>query len=167
MAGSHSVRRKEPEDYSKNTYWYPLSLEPVRNLLNELSLTYQQVILFGEVYGMVQKKYHYDAKGKLGFRVFDLLVDGKYLDFEVLTELCVRFDVERVPTMGGVKYSLDNVAKYVESFGHSLMSEEHPMEGAVIKPFHERHNEKIGRVILKYISNAYLFDKGGSDFKDE
>jgi RNA ligase (TIGR02306 family) len=96
MAGSHGLRRKSPAEnlnimateddvhkaYGQNTYWYPLSLQPVRNLLLGLaSYEHKQVILFGEVYGNVQKKYNYGIKNGIGFRAFDLLGRWKILKY--------------------------------------------------------------------------------------
>jgi RNA ligase (TIGR02306 family) len=170
MAGSHGLRRKRPEnydDFAKNTYWYPLSLKPVQALLSGLTVYgHKQVILFGEVYGNVQKKYHYGIKNDIGFRAFDLLVDGRYLDIEDFLEDCKTYGVETVPSFLNMKYNYENLVNCVEGLKTSLLSDEHPMEGVVVRPVKERYDHKVGRVILKYLTNTYLFDKGGSDYKE-
>ncbi len=179
VAGSHSLQRKNPYDgtdledaisaWKLNTYWFPLFYEPVRKLLGHVKQVYNanQVILYGEVYGKVQKKYSYDAEGKLGYRAFDLLVDGKYVEFALFDKFCQDFGVATVPITQNMPYNYESIVGMVEGMANkSLLNENHPMEGVVIKPLIERTDPKIGRVILKYLSNAYLFDKGGSDFTD-
>jgi hypothetical protein len=169
MAGSHGLRRKKPEDkdMERNTYWYPLTLPSIRNLLLTIGQDAKQVILFGEVFGIVQKKYNYGIKNGIGFRAFDLLVDGKYADQEMFLTLCRLHGVETVPTFNNMSYDYDNIINSVEKISkESLLSPEHPMEGVVIKPIKERYDHKVGRVILKYLTNTYLFDKGKSDYTD-
>jgi RNA ligase (TIGR02306 family) len=182
MAGSHGLRRKSPAEnlnimateddvhkaYGQNTYWYPLSLEPVRNLLVGLSMyEHKQVILFGEIYGNVQKKYNYGIKNGIGFRAFDLLVDGKYLNINDFLEECKTYGVETVPSFLHMGYNYNNIASSVKQVEkYSLLDDSHPMEGIVIRPVVEREDRRVGRVILKYLTDAYLFDKGGSDYKD-
>jgi RNA ligase (TIGR02306 family) len=182
MAGSHGLRRQDPaknlhkdsdiekvlEARAANTYWHPLSLESVRNLLIELaSYGHQQVVLYGEIYGNVQKKYNYGIKNGIGFRAFDLLVDGRYAFPETCFELCQKHGVETVPIFQTMPYNYKSIVETVENIANSsTLSSEHPMEGVVIKPLEERTERSVGRVIFKYISNKYLFDKGGSDYTD-
>ena len=45
------------------------------------------------------------------------------------------------------------------SDGDSLIGGNHGREGVVAKPVRERQDVKIGRVILKYIGDGYLFGK--------
>jgi hypothetical protein len=46
-----------------------------------------------------------------------------------------------------------------------IADEPHMREGVVVKPARERTDPKVGRVILKYVSDTYLFgDK--TDFTD-
>lgn len=172
MAGSHGLRRKNPEEsngdklWRNNTYWYPMSITGVRKLLYTLGKEHKQVIIFGEVFGNVQKKYSYGVPNGIGFRAFDIMIDGKYLDYEQFENICNEYEVERVPSLVQMAYSYEDVSEYMESFKTSTMSEQHPIEGGVVKPLVERNDRKVGRVVLKYITNAYLFDKGGSDYKD-
>jgi RNA ligase (TIGR02306 family) len=181
MAGSHGLRRKSPAEkldpiateeevhkaYATNTYWYPLSLEPVRNLLEILGRMHKQVILFGEVYGNVQKKYNYDVKNGIGFRAFDLLVDGKYAHAQDFIDICNEYKIPMVPIFQTMGYNYENITKSIEDVSrNSTLNIEHPMEGVVIKPVEERYDRRVGRVVLKYITNAYLFDNKKSDYTD-
>src|SRR2546429_2819009 len=70
MAGSHGLRRKRPADdaFETNLYWYPLSLPPVRSLLEDLATQHRQVILFGEIYGSKVQSLNYGVTGSAGYR---------------------------------------------------------------------------------------------------
>jgi hypothetical protein len=51
------------------------------------------------------------------------------------------------------------VQAYTYSDGDSLIGGNHGREGVVVKPIVERDDPKLGRVILKYIGDHYLFGK--------
>lgn len=87
VAGSHRLRRKAPEDqgidsYADNTYWFPLSLPNVKEMINYLSQRYKQVILYGEVYGNSIQTLDYGVKDRLAFRVGRVVL--KYINDEYL-----------------------------------------------------------------------------------
>lgn len=160
MAGSHRLRRKPSgdEEARQNIYWFPLSLRPVHNLLTAMvnQMAQRQVILYGEVFGPGIQSYTY-GQNRIGFRVFDLMVDGQYLDHGEFQVLCDEHDVPTVPILDIVQYTLGAIKALSE--GPSLIGGRHGREGVVVKPLRERDDPKIGRVILKYISDHYLFSK--------
>lgn len=172
MAGSKGLRRKRPEGdaFAGSTYWYPFALPEVRGLLEALGAAHRQVILFGEVYGSKIQSLHYGHKGRLGFRAFDLLVDGVYLGWPELQARCAAHGVETVPVVAELPFALAQVRAL--SGGRTLVmdgdrdgEEGHLREGVVVRPLIERRHPAVGRVILKYVSDAYLFgDK--TDFTD-
>jgi RNA ligase (TIGR02306 family) len=160
MAGSMSLRRKRPEtdrEMAGNTYWYPLTLPAVRALVEEVGAAHRQVILYGEVYGSGIQDLHYGCRGALGFRAFDLLVDGKFLDADPLLALCVQHGVETVPLLYRGPYTLETVREHAA--GDTTLAANHIREGVVVKPVVERTHPKVGRVALKYIGDQYLFSK--------
>lgn len=171
MAGSRALRRKSPANgrLDANLYWFPYTLESVQNLLKHLSEGEEnkQVVLFGEVFGSRVQSFTYGVKDKLSFRAFDLMVDGKYLDWEQFRDLCNAHGVPFVPLIAEGTYSLDFVRKLSE--GATLVpgaEGANIREGVVVKPLHERTDPRVGRVILKYVSNEYLFgDK--TDFTEQ
>ena len=167
MAGSKALRRKRPVDekFATNIYWYPLALEPVRALLEHLGASHRQVILFGEVYGSKIQSYHYGHKGTLGFRAFDVFVDGHYLDWPEFVALCQAHGVETVPVVATLPFDLDEVKRYSEGKTLLMQDDAHLREGLVVRPLRERTNPKVGRVILKYVSDAYLFGEK-TDYTD-
>lgn len=167
MAGSKQVRRKRPEEdrFNSNTYWFPLSLEPVRTLVEELGQTHQQVILFGEVYGSKIQSFHYGLHGVLGFRAFDLLLDGHYQNWPDFLEICARYGLETVPMLASVAFDLSEVRRFSEGKTQLMQQDAHIREGVVVRPAKERHDPRLGRVILKYVSDSYLFGEK-SDYTD-
>jgi RNA ligase (TIGR02306 family) len=164
VAGSKGVRRKRPDDekIATDLYWFPWSLTPVNSLVKSFSPA-RQVILFGEVYGKVQSL-RYGVSG-IAFRAFDLVVDGKYLDYDEFVTACQTHGVETVPLVYRGPFSLDAV-KAVAAGNSTMPGAEHIREGVVVRPVRERSDPKTGRVILKYINDDYLFAKGISDSTD-
>lgn len=167
MAGSHGLRRKRPDDLKSSAFWYPLEDPNIISLLETFVATgNKQVILFGESYGTIQKGYNYGIKNGAKFRAFDLYVEGKYLDHENFMALCTQFGIETVPILAEMDYSYEAVSNFAEQFKTSTLSDEHGIEGVVVKPIIERYDHKVGRVILKYLSNSYLFNSDKSDFTE-
>jgi len=165
MAGSMEIRRKRPTDEQLTTsiYWFPYTLPGVQQLLIDYGSVFKQVILYGEVYGKVQSL-HYDRPNALGFRAFGLLLDGKYSDNFEFESLMDRYGIARVPVLYKGAFNKELLPSITRE--NSKLAPEQIMEGVVIQPVVERTDPKVGRVILKYLSNAYLFSKGVSDFKD-
>jgi RNA ligase (TIGR02306 family) len=152
MGGSHQIRRKEPENCATSMYWFPLSLEPVQNLVSALGALHSQVILYGEVYGMGVQSYDYGQSGK-AFAAFDLMIDGKYVDHDVFLDHCRKFGVPTVPELGRIPFDLAEVKLFSRG---KAFSGKHIREGVVVKPLMERTDPKVGRVILKFISDDYM-----------
>ena len=162
LAGSHDYQRAEPEDYSMNRFWFPLSLKPVKDLLNKLKDIHKQVILFGEILGPSIQKFHYNQKRPI-FMVFDIMIDGKYLDWQDFQELCDDNDVPMVSVLNIGGYSLDIVKKL--ACGQSTLGGNF-REGVVVRPLTERTHPAIGRVILKYHSDDFLLRTIDDDSTD-
>lgn len=164
MAGSMSVRRRRPERLADSLYWQPLALPGVENLLRDFGQAHRQVILFGEVFGSKIQSLNYGQVGTLGFRAFDLMRDGKYVDAADFEAACARFGVPTVPALYRGPYSLTGVKALSE--GNTTLGADHIREGVVVKPARERVDPKVGRVCLKYIGDPYLLAKGVTDSSD-
>jgi len=167
MAGSKQIRRKRPADLTGDLYWFPWTVPGVRQLLYEVTnapRSAKQVILFGEVFGKVQSL-RYGLDQSLGFRAFDLLIDGQYADASEFDRLCNQFGIETVPRVFAGEFKLEKIREL--SDGPSLINGANNIrEGVVVKPIAERTDPKIGRVILKYVGDTYLFGDSISDTQD-
>jgi RNA ligase (TIGR02306 family) len=136
----------------------------VTDLLAELGREHRQVILFGEVFGSKIQNLSYGRAGTFGFAAFDLLADGRYLDAGDFEAVCARFGVPTVPVVYRGPFSTDAVEAV--SGGNTTFGAGHIREGVVVRPTVERTDPKVGRAVLKYISDEYLLAKGISDTDD-
>lgn len=109
--------------------------------------------VYGEIYGSVQSlKYGIDP-GEIRFAAFDILKNGKWLDFDEAR--VVGSPLPWVPLVYRGEYEKDKVLAFADGvtlypFATNIR------EGVVVKPVHERTDRKIGRVQLKIVSYAYL-----------
>lgn len=153
IAGSRTMQRKNIEG---SIYWHPWTIPAVEKMIAafcEADIR-MQVIVFGEVYGKVQAM-RYGLPQGLGFRVFDMMLNGHYIDHDALAISCKTYGVEMVPVIYDGPYSLEAIA--AASKGNSMIpGADHIREGVVVRPATERRSEKTGRVILKYVSDEYL-----------
>lgn len=117
-------------------------------------------ILFGEVYGQVQKGYEYGLKAPT-FVLFDVwsIQERKYLDWPYVEEFARELGIPHVPVLyKGPWVSLEHAVQF--SDGPSVLAHGlHHREGCVIRTFPERWDEFLGRMCLKVIGETYLLRK--------
>ena len=145
--GSHTINLVENPD---NLYWKAAGMYCLKEIL------YQNMVLYGEVYGFGVQKLTYNLKGiDVGF--FDLMVDGKYVNTDQFKTFCKEHNLPHVPILyeGPWDKSLMDLAN-----GNSTIAS-HIREGIVIKPQVERYDRHVGRVILKHLSEKYLLKDYG------
>lgn len=185
MAGSHRVRRKNPaslptEDAEgnpllprKSLYWSPLSNGNVVDLLTYVGVEYSggqhSVILFGEIYGGTVQDMDYGVPAAEGYRVFDISLDGKYLDWTEVKSLCERFSIELVPVLYEGPFNKDLVKQFTYGPTTLAVADEikttfKDREGCVITPQVEQFYAPTGgRLIVKSVSADYLDRRGAQD----
>jgi RNA ligase (TIGR02306 family) len=167
-----SSRRVMLKMEASNLYWraalqegvYPL----LRYLLTQPNVT--SVILWGEVIGHgVQDLAYGHLPGSIGFRWFDLMVNGMYVSEDeahrLITEArdATGTAIERVPVLYRGPFADEVVASLTD--GQDLISNSHIREGVVVKPVIERAGGRtLSRVILKSVSADYLCRKGGTEY---
>lgn len=149
--GSHNYLRKEDP---RNLWWQAMEKESLRNVC---SLA-ENMLFFGEVYGNVQDL-KYGLGDDIGVRMFDVFdtITMRYLDYPDFYELCERLKVDTVPLLyrGPWSDDLRSLAEGVTTLGGG-----HVREGFVVRPVRERWDDRIRRVILKFIGEGYLLRKG-------
>lgn len=151
---------------ARGTYWHPWEIPGVALMLRDLAEDHKTVVLYGEIYGPgIQSMTYGVPEGELGYRAFDLKIDGKFMRFSEMCLLLKQYGVPTVECDGCISYSLENVARY--SSKRSLMpNTNHIREGVVVRPLAERNDPRHGRAIMKYINDDYLF-ANQSDFTEE
>jgi RNA ligase (TIGR02306 family) len=162
VAGSHKVRRTSGE----GLYWEPMD-EAVMNLLTELCDEKHSVVVFGEIFGPGIQDLDY-GRPDHGFRVFDISVDGVYLDWDAILAACGPCGVHTVPLLYVGPYH----AKLVEelTYGPTVVSDAEDIrskfkgrEGVVVTSLYEQVAPRGGRMIVKSVSADYRDRKGAKD----
>jgi len=124
--------------------------------------------LMGEVYGRsVQKNNGIEgygmSEGTLGFRAFDIQIDGSFVDYDAFKAACDHVGIDTVPLLYRGPFSKETLQKYTSGTetvsGNSL----HIREGTVVKPVKERTEHRVGRVIFKSVSDEYLMKSDGEE----
>lgn len=138
-----------------DTYWYPFEVPGVKEMLESHAEVYNQVVLYGEIYGPKIQPFDYGLSGeKLGYRAFDLMLDGKFLNQQDFEYTCIYYGIPIVPVLYEGPYSLETVIEL--SKGGSFVGGSHIREGVVVRPVQERNDPGVGRVLMKYVSDDFL-----------
>lgn len=120
----------------------------------------EAIIVFGEVYGPGVQDLTYGRKD-LGLRVFDISINGRYLDWDAMVQCVGILGLETVPVLGRGAFSKETLLALTD--GKSSIAPDQIREGCVVRPLKERWDARLGRVILKSVSDAYLLRKGGTE----
>lgn len=142
----------------KDLWWQLLEKTPQIEAFCKQNPDY---VLFGEMYGYV-KGFPYDCKqGEIKFAAFDIMYNGKFLDWDNYSKFIKMYDIPTVPLYGEFKYNFDMICEMAE--GKSVMNKKHIKEGVVVRPLYEnaKLNEK-GRPVLKCVGLGYLDKKKGN-----
>jgi len=112
-------------------------------------------ILYGEIFGNVQKLKYGANKSDLFFAAFAVLDNLNWMDFDDIYEDIKSYNIDWTPVLYRGPYSEKKIKEYVD--GQTLWPDaNHIREGCVIVPVQERMDDNIGRVVLKLVSDAYL-----------
>ena len=163
LAGSRTVRRRAPppDQWRHNTYWLPHTNDGVARLFHDLyAAGIASCTLYGEVFGKGVQSYTYGMSG-LRFRAFDLSINGRYVDYEQYRAYCEKYGIEMAPLVYRGPFSLARIKAV--SDGPSLVGGAHGREGVVVRPVVEREDPAVGRVILKYVGDGYLFGNAAEE----
>lgn len=111
-------------------------------------------VVYGEIVGWgIQKGYLYNCgKDEHKFYVYDVMKDGKYLDWGDAKKFCEDIGLEMVTEMYVGPYSNDKLMEYLPINPISMEVN----EGIVVTPVKDRTSPVMGRVKLKYINLEYL-----------
>ena len=145
-------------------YWHATTIPGVLTLLQDLAETHKQVILYGECFGRVQKGMNYGSPEGLKFAAFDLLIDGKYLDYDAFALACATYHVPRLPVIYRGLYRFETIMEIAN--GNTMIDgapSNQIREGIVVRPVKERNEPRCGRVIFKAINDDYLMKQYTKD----
>ena len=161
---------------ARNVYWRAVRQYKLRELAELFVANYgvNAVGFFGEVYGKGVQDLYYGKDASrddtLGYAMFDIRCvpqSGQSFWFsQDLFEVFTRNN--RVPTAPIVykgPYDLPLLTAFA-NVKESRLDEGTLREGVVVRPLTERHSDELGgRAIAKFVSDAYLLRKGGTEFE--
>lgn len=122
--------------------------------------------ILGETFGRGIQDLSYGQEG-IGFRVFDINFDGKYLRPTDVHTICWKTrsldvtTVDYVPVLYNGPFSEEILEEYTN--GKSAVGGDHIREGVVIRSIARRHGPSNGRLALKSVSEDYKTRKGGTE----
>lgn len=140
----------------KNVWWDTLIAYPnVAKFIRDNP----DCVIYGEVYGPIQKGYHYGSKEDVRFFAFDILRGNEFVGWDESQEIANDYQIPWVPLRYRGPYSEVMLRDLAEKDSIASTLEGGVQEGLVIKPIPERTELRIGRVQLKLISNRYYESK--------
>ncbi|MGD0089327.1 MAG: RNA ligase (ATP) [Planctomycetota bacterium] len=142
FAGSRTHWMKEDE---KNCWWRAFRQCPA---IGAACKANPGIVLYGEVFGQVQKLKYGAKSGQVFFAAFAALDKDRWLN---------RADIPCpwVPVLYQGPFSARKLLECAEG-PSTWPGANHMREGAVVVPVVERTHPELGRVCLKAVSNAYL-----------
>jgi len=170
LAGSHNRVRVHPEEGSESLYWRPLEDKGVLDLLTDLcegcdGQPSHNVVVFGELFGPGIQDMDYGVKqGHVGYEVFDISVDGRYLNWNDVFRVCFIYGVPTVPLFYEGHFVKADMDRYTDgpTTSQGVAAKFTGREGCVITPVVEQYVHG-SRVILKSVSADYYDRKGAKD----
>lgn len=148
-----------------NVYWRAAMDNDIAKKLAAISDAYaaKEVTLFGETLGVQDLMYGLSG-GEVSFRAFDLRIDGKYLDPMAFWAAMEIYGIPTVPTLFMGAYEPDFIWTIASGKTTAFDGDGKPhiREGVVVRPMEECDDPRLGRVILKFVSDAYLTRKGNA-----
>lgn len=167
------AKRLAIKESPSNLYWRAVRVHDVEDKMRRLAelLEARRLGLFGETYGAGVQDLHYGVSGRNepGFVVFDLYVEGPaysgWLDQGKLRRFCALVSLPVAPELYHGSYDYNKLAALAE--GPTVLGGGvHLREGLVVRPLSERRSEVLGgRAIAKFVSEAYLTRKGGTEYE--
>lgn len=142
------LKRIENWKPSLNLWWRALYNEP------ELMLFLKNnpgLIVCGELYGTT-KGFPYDSCGKPRILVFDIIKDGKFMDYDEAKTL--GKDLRWVPELYRGLFDLNKIKSINENL--KSFAGNHISEGVVVKTVKEKWDKKCGRKQLKIKTPEYM-----------
>lgn len=121
------------------------------------------LFILGETFGQSVQDLGYGSVQRQ-FRLFDVCSGTRgnqtFFDYEARESVAKILGIEMVPVLYRGPFSKAVLDQYTNGKETVSGKEAHMREGVVITPVVERQHSKLGRVILKSVSEAYLLRKG-------
>jgi RNA ligase (TIGR02306 family) len=160
--GSHNVQLRWGQYRGvKEGYYEENVYEKVLKKYKLNKICPKDYTIYGECYGNGVQDLTY-GRNDVDFIAFDVTYKNKYLNYVEFKNFCKQYGIPTVPQLYIGKYSDEVLKQYTkgDSILASLHGKKQIREGVVVKPLVETNHPKIGRKILKSISEDYLTRAG-------
>lgn len=146
-----------PQFYEGNIYH---KIAKKHNLANMIPEGYT---LYGEIYGdKIQDLTYGKTNGEIDVVFFDLKKGERYVPWQEFLDFCTPRGLPVVPVL--YIGSFDANLTPIHTGGKSALYPKQMREGCVIKTTIEENDLRIGRKILKSVSEEYLLRKNGTEY---
>lgn len=156
-------------------YWRVLNQYPIVDLARVVAENITGVVkvgIFGETFGSKVQDLHYGSVGVLGYRVFDVFVElensngNRWLSPAELEKYAGVTGVPLIPRLFEGPFDMATVAALASGLEQVSGDELHIREGVVVRPADRGEGYHAGaQRIGKYVSEAYLTRKGGTEYQ--
>ena len=148
------LERLHSKKSPKNMWWKLHDSDPS---IRAFCKRWQGYVLYGEAYGQVQDLKYGTKPGEVFFAAFDVWCLNKkcFLEYDDAQEMLHICHVTSAPLLYRGPYSEVKMRELVDG-KTTLGGADHVREGIVIRPVKTRYDDRLGRVVLKYVSNCYL-----------
>lgn len=150
----------------ENTYWKQAiksDLEYVCRRALEVRGA-ESILLFGEMIGVQDLKYGLTG-GTTAYRLFDHALYGgdRYQGYQGFVQTMFLASCFCIPIVPWWCRPFSELESFIG--GNTMVGNPTQIrEGVVVRPITERHDPKLGRVILKAISEQYLTRRNGTEY---
>lgn len=155
-ASSQLVFADEADNvYTRMAGWYEDDIVSIAEMFDP-----RPVHILCEAYGSKCQDLHYGTQ--LGMSVFDMRVDGKYVEQSKIRRILSGLNLKQAPLIYEGPFSHDMLERHTS--GPSMVDgADNIREGVVVRPVPERQDIN-GRVMLKSVSPKYLCRSGGTEY---
>lgn len=156
VVGSHNVQLSLD---AENAWTYVAKKYDIANKLPKNTIVYGEI--FGKYKGKGIQDLTYGAEDT-ALIIFDVKIDGEFLSYPEMAFFCQDLGLPAAPILYKGEYSPELLELRK---GKSLLDDRQIREGIVVKPLREEHHRKLGRKVLKAISEDYLTRKNGTEYQ--
>jgi RNA ligase (TIGR02306 family) len=144
---------------------YVRATDGLRQRLAEFGASIREPLTFmGETFGPGVQDLHYGKE--LGFRMFGACSGYRggleHFGPDRRAELAAALGIGQVHCFYRGPFSWETLAEHTD--GKTATGADHIREGVVVAPVVQRDHIRLGRVIVKSVSEHYLLRKGGTEF---
>lgn len=161
IVGSHNTAKDKDGSnvYSQISRQYDIE-NKLKLIVDEIKPKYN-FIAMGEIVGSKIQDLDYGCKaGERKLYLFDVVLDGQYQPLEFVQDVAAKLGIETVPVLYRGPYSFEKVMEFRD--GKDLIGN-HCREGVITTAEPESRDLRLGRRVLKFISDDYLLRKNATD----